>query len=245
MRLRARRPSTLLGAALILLLGLIALGVRQLWPGAPAQPASATAESYGSAPSYTLTDQNGETVNSSRFRGEVQVVSFLFPYCTSYCPLIARTEARLQQDEAKLGLGGKLELVSFNVDPLGSGPAQLRAFVSEFGGNTSSGTWEFLTGTPAQVHQVVTNGYHVFYQRVSLASESIEIAQQKQAGDYTPQPSEDNPVADQANVDYDIVHNDLVEVVAPDGRIIQGFSDGSTVRESELVSAVESALHAH
>ncbi|MGA7540332.1 MAG: SCO family protein, partial [Steroidobacteraceae bacterium] len=43
---------------------------------------------FGPAPHYTLTNQLGETVSSTRFAGKVQVVTFLFPYCTTYCPLI-------------------------------------------------------------------------------------------------------------------------------------------------------------
>jgi len=41
------------------------------------------------APSYTMTNQLGEAVSSSGFAGKIQVVSFLFPYCTTMCPLIA------------------------------------------------------------------------------------------------------------------------------------------------------------
>ena len=54
----------------------------QAWPG--------NAAGYGPAPSFTLTDQTGHAIASTHFRGKVQVVSFLFPYCTTDCPLLAR-----------------------------------------------------------------------------------------------------------------------------------------------------------
>src|SRR5262245_42551704 len=84
---------------------------RQVRPAAPA--------GRGAAPSFTWTDQTGRAVSSAHFRGKVLIVSFLFPYCTTDCPLLARDLALLQQALPAEGLGGKVEIVTFNVDPGG------------------------------------------------------------------------------------------------------------------------------
>lgn len=239
--LRGLRLGAMSAALLAVVLIVALVGYRGA--RAPA-PRPTPAVELGRAPAFTLIDQNGRSVASTSFAGRVQVVSFLFPYCTTYCPLIARTEAVLQSHLGALGLAGRTQLVSFNVDPSGAGPAQLAAFLREFRGNPADGSWEFLTGTPEQIHQVVYTGFHVFYQRVSLASENADIAQQKAAGTYIPQPVQANPLTP-ANIDYDIVHNDLVEVVAPDGRITQMFPEGSKVSEAQLVAAIRAALSGH
>ncbi|MEJ2436356.1 MAG: SCO family protein [Pseudolabrys sp.] len=80
--LRALRTAALAG--LLLLAGFIAgIYVERARSGLP------KLADLGPAPQYTLTNQLGQTVSSKRFAGKVQVVTFLFPYCTTYCPLIA------------------------------------------------------------------------------------------------------------------------------------------------------------
>lgn len=240
--MRRHLPSVRLGISAAALMAVVLIVALVGYRGArPPAPRSAPAVKLGRAPAFTLTDQNGRSVASTSFAGRVQVVSFLFPYCTTYCPLIARTEAVLQSHLGALGLAGRTQLVSFNVDPAGAGPAQLAAFLREFRADPTDGSWEFLTGTPEQIHQTVYGGFHVLYQRVSVASENASIAQQRAAGTYSPQPVEPNPLTP-ADLDYDIVHNDLVEVVAPDGRITAMFPEGSKVNEAQLVAAIRAAL---
>src|SRR5437762_1739640 len=82
------------------------------YPAEQARPGSAAG--YGSAPSFTLTDQTGRAISSAHLGGKIQVVGFLFPYCTTDCPLLARNLALLQQGLAAEGLGGEVEIVTFN-----------------------------------------------------------------------------------------------------------------------------------
>jgi cytochrome oxidase Cu insertion factor (SCO1/SenC/PrrC family) len=200
------------------------------------------AADYGRAPSYTLTNQNGQLVSSGTFAGKVQVVSYLFPYCTSYCPLITRNLVLLERRLVADGLADKVQLVSFNVDPVGAGPGQLRAYLAQYGAHAADRHWQFLTGTPAAIRHVVTDGFHVDYKKVSLADENAEAARQKAEGTYVPQPEQPNAVADQAHVDYDVVHNDEIELVDRAGRIVYVFGSGSGATEGQLVSAVRDVL---
>ncbi len=206
-----------------------------------ASPGTSTTVSYGTAPSYTLTDQLGRTVSSASFAGKVQVVTYLFPYCTSYCPLTARTLTVVAKALSSEGLASKVAIVSFNVDPTGAGPAQMRAFMAEYGADPQSTSWQFLTGTAAQVHRVVEGGFHVYYQKVSLASENAEAAKEQANGTYVPQPVSPNPLASQAHVTYDIVHNDFIEIVDGRGKIVRIFQDGSTVTPAQLLAAIAAA----
>lgn len=249
---RRIRLLALLGTPVLLLAAAAALLVVALGSG-PASDAAAGHETpagfetagtrnYGDAPSYTLTDQNGRRFSSRALAGKVQVVSYLFPYCTSFCPLTARTmklaEDRLEAD----GLGGKVAFVAFNVDPGETGPAQLRAFLSEFGIAPTDPHWHYLTGSPAQIRRVVRDGFHIYYRKVSLAAERREAKREKRQGTFMPQPDSPNPLASRAAVDYDIVHNDSIEIAGPTGKIAYYTSFGNQVSVAQLVAAVRAAL---
>ena len=217
-------------------------------------PAAASApESYGSAPSYRLIDQNGRPVSSRQFAGKVQVVSFLFPYCTSYCPLIARTTAELADTIAAGPLRDKVQLVSFNVDPAGAKPEVLRRYITQYGGHPDDPVWRYLTGTPAQIRATVTGGFHIFFNKVSLAYERRQLAEQEREAarqaitqpspqPYTPPPHEPNPLATQAHVTYDVTHNDYVEIINQHGEIVAVFDQASTLTPQQLLAAVNATL---
>lgn len=208
--------------------------------GNPATPPAR--QTYGTAPQYTLIDQAGRTFASTELRGTVQVVSYLFPYCTTYCPLTARTLAQAEGLLGAAGLQGRVAFVAFNVDPQGAGPARLAAFLRQEQIDPADPAWHYLTGRPDQIRRVVTGGFHVFFQKVSLAEEDQEAAEQVRAGEYIPQPTATNPLADQAHVDYDIVHNDIIEVVDRHGAIRTIFGSGSNPGPEQILSAV---LRAH
>jgi protein SCO1/2 len=215
--------------------------------------ATSAPENYGAAPAYRLLDQNGKTVSSREFAGKVQVVSFLFPYCTSYCPLIARTTAELADTIAAGPLRDKVQLVTFNVDPIGAGPAVLRKYIAQYGGHPDDPVWRYLTGSPAQIRQTVTGGFHIFFNKVSLRYEQRQLAEQERQAarraitqqspqPYTPAPRGPNPLAARAHVGYDVTHNDYVEIINPAGDIVAVFDQASTLTEQQLLSAIQDAL---
>jgi protein SCO1/2 len=198
-------------------------------------------DTYGAAPTYTLTDQHGRSVSSAALRGKIQVVSFLFPYCTTYCPVIARTLAQTEQLIEHAGLRHEVAFVVFNVDPAGAGPAQLSAFLSQELIDPDDPAWHYLTGSPAAVRRVVRSGFHVFYQKESLAQVEKDEASERAAGDYTAQPTEPNPLADRAHVDYDVVHNDVIEIVDAQGIIRNVLTGGSAATPRQILAAVQDA----
>ena len=205
------------------------------------QAGGMTAAGAPTAPSYVLTDQDGRRVDSAAFRGKVQVVSFLFPFCTTYCPATARAMTQLQHDLAHTPLAAKVQVVVFNVDPAGASRSQLRQFWHEFGGDPADPSTSLLTGSPAAIHHVVTDGFHVYYQKVTEAQQQAAAARAKAEGTYHPQPEVHSTVAARAHVDYDIVHNDVIEIVGPSGRIRQVLDGGFGLGRQQLLQAVRAA----
>jgi cytochrome oxidase Cu insertion factor (SCO1/SenC/PrrC family) len=234
-----RRLALGLAVTGVVVAALAAAGVAALRGTAPVPVAD-----YGSAPRYTLTDQNGRAFRAGDLRGKVQVVSYLFPYCTSFCPLLMASLVQADHLLDGAGVGASVAFVAFNVDPAGAGPATLAAFLRQEHVDPADPGWHFLTGSPEQVRRVVTDGFHVFYQRVPLAEEERVEASQRAAGDFTPQPSAPNPLADRAGPDYDIVHNDVVEIVDGGGTVRAILAGGSPPTPEQIVAAVRRARSA-
>ncbi|BEP14298.1 hypothetical protein acdb102_26090 [Acidothermaceae bacterium B102] len=199
----------------------------------------------GTAPDWTLTDQNGKTVSSAEFQDKVMVVTYLFPYCTTFCPAETHVLAELEADLRSAGLNGKrVQMVAFNVDPEATGPAQMRAFLQQYGVSPADPGWSYVTGSLADIQHVVQNGYGVYFEKILRTDEAAQIAKEKKLGTYTPEPEVANPLFDKAKPNYDIVHNDQIDVVAPGGKISKIFSAGASVSETDLYAAVQQAITA-
>jgi protein SCO1/2 len=192
------------------------------------------------APTYALTNQLGQTVASSSFRGKVQIVTFLSPYCTSYCPLIAFNLVSLEKALEAGGLADRVQFVAFNVDPGNTGPQKMAAFLQQYGWDPKDTRWQFLTGSPEEVRKVVTRGFFIDYQRVSEAQQEAEAEAARRSGSFVPEPEVANPLAAQARPDYDILHNDALVVVDPEGRVRRVYDEASRVPNAELLVTINS-----
>jgi protein SCO1/2 len=190
------------------------------------------------APTYVLTNQLGQTVPSSSFRGKVQIVTFLSPYCTSYCPLIAFNLMSLERALEVGGLADRVQLVAFNVDPENTGQRQMAAFLRQYGWKPEDTRWQFLTGAPDEVRKVVSKGFFIDYERVSEAQQDEEAEAERRRGTFVAEPEVANPLASQAKPDYDILHNDALVVVDPRGRIRKVYDEASRVPNAELLVTI-------
>jgi cytochrome oxidase Cu insertion factor (SCO1/SenC/PrrC family) len=230
--LRAVRYGAL-GAALLLSGFVAGVFVERARSGPP------SLADLGPAPAYTLTNQMGQKVSSKRFAGKVQVVTFLFPYCTTYCPLIA---AHLMGFErlmvlAQTGLQDKVEIVSFNVAPDAAKPKAMREFLHQYGWNPKDPHWQFLTGSKAQIRKVVTGGYHVAFRRIAGGDSDADAGPAQ-----TPQLTVSNPLAAKAKPGFDISHNDAIEIVDGKGRIRKIYDDADVVPNQQLWNDVSRLL---
>lgn len=193
----------------------------------------------GQAPSYKgLTNQLGQSVDSSRFEGRVQVVTFLFPYCTTYCPLIAAHLVGLEHLLEDANLASRVQIVAFDVDPQGTGPEQMRAFLKEYGWDPSNLHWQYLTGKPKEIRRVVTGGFHIAYRKAHDNGASA----QDQGPAQTPQPIVVNRLAQKANVNYDISHNDGIVIVDPAGNIRRIYDQADVLSNRRLLKAIRTLL---
>src|SRR4051794_27853198 len=80
----------------------------------------------GPAPAFTLTDQNGELVNSDGLRDKVLAVAFVFTGCGDTCPLLVEKMAAIRSG-IDAALDERLEFVLITIDPEHDTPDVLRA----------------------------------------------------------------------------------------------------------------------
>lgn len=192
----------------------------------------------GKVPQYTLTNQLGQKVSSKKFLGKVRVVTFLFPYCKEYCPLIALNLVSLEHDLKTTKAARDVQFVAFNVDPSQTGPSQMKEFMKQYGWNPTDLSMQYLTGSPGKIKKIVTGSYFVYYQKVTDVSEQREEEKEKKNGTYVPSPEVSNPLADKVNPDYDVVHNDALAIVDTKGRIRKIYQDADRISNEQLLKII-------
>jgi len=155
--MKARTPATALaGAALAVALATGATTVPAHEQHKPVDPKVA-AEKSGSVrvrfDDAVLTDQTGRTrkLKSDVLADRIVVMDFLYTTCTTVCPILSTTMARVQD-----GLDAKAReevvLVSMSVDPARDTPARLREYGARFGARDG---WVWLTGPTGRVNEVL------------------------------------------------------------------------------------------
>lgn len=102
---------------------------------------------YGVVPQFQLTDQRGETFDSSVLQGRVWVADFFFTTCGNICP---RMTAQMHQLQSALEKAPHVRLVSFTVDPKRDTPQVLADYARQY--HAAPRVWYFLTG-PADTLQ--------------------------------------------------------------------------------------------
>jgi protein SCO1/2 len=114
---------------------------------------TATANGPSAAQKYfgdtELLDQDGNKFRfySDLLKGHTVVINVFFSTCTSVCPPMTRTLARVQQ---LLGdrVGRDIVMLSISVDPTTDTPERLKQYATRF--HAAPG-WHFLTGTSENV----------------------------------------------------------------------------------------------
>ncbi len=157
-----RRPVILFAAAcavIALALGLITMVV----VGGRQQAAQTTDVATGQplvGGDFTLTDQNGKTVDQTILNGKWTLVFFGFTYCPDYCPT---TLGVLNAVQERMGDKAEdLQIVFISIDPERDTPQMLKDYLSSDG--FPDGVIG-LTGTPEQVARAA-KAYRAFYQKV-------------------------------------------------------------------------------
>jgi cytochrome oxidase Cu insertion factor (SCO1/SenC/PrrC family) len=104
-------------------------------------------------PDVELLDQNGRKIHfyTDLVKGRTVAINFIFTTCTTICPPLGATFARVQKE---LGdkVGQDVRLISISVDPVTDTPERLKAWGAKF--HAGDG-WTFVTGNKPQVDELL------------------------------------------------------------------------------------------
>ncbi len=124
---------------------------------APAPVATDAHESHEaskmSIPDVELLDQSGRTVHfyTDLVKGKVVAVNFIFTTCTTICPPLGATFARVQKELGEK-MGRDVQLISVSVDPATDTPERLKAWGEKF--HAGAG-WTLVTGPKPRVDELL------------------------------------------------------------------------------------------
>jgi protein SCO1/2 len=109
-----------------------------------------TPSSKMNIPDVELLDQNGRKINfyTDLVKGHTVVINFIFTTCTTICPPLGATFARVQKE-----MGAKdVRFISISVDPATDTPERLKAWGAKF--HAADG-WTFVTGDKPRVDELL------------------------------------------------------------------------------------------
>ena len=103
-----------------------------------------------------MTDSQTHNFTRNALLGKVWIVDFIYTNCPAECPMMT---SRMQKLERQLNGKSDVGLLSISVDPEHDSPPVLNEFAHRYGAPTAQ--WYFLTGTPATVHLLAYETFHI------------------------------------------------------------------------------------
>lgn len=104
-------------------------------------------------PDVELLDQNGRKIRfyTDLVKDQTVVINFIFTTCTTICPPLGATFARVQKELGDKA-GRDVRFISISVDPATDTPERLKAWGAKF--HAGDG-WTFVTGDKPQVDELL------------------------------------------------------------------------------------------
>lgn len=145
---------------LVLLLGCM----QQSFKGVPLNPLKP-------APDFTLTNQFGERVALSDFRGKVVVMTFIYTHCPTVCPILTQ-KFIIAATELGGYAGVDVVFVAVTVDPERDTVDRVREYSVEKG---MLDKWQYLTGERSVVEQVWRD-YSIYVNKIYVNKSSVDAS---------------------------------------------------------------------
>lgn len=104
-------------------------------------------------PDVEVLDQEGNALHfySDLIKGKTVAINFIFTNCTTICPPLAATFARVQKEMGDK-VGKDVHFISISVDPLTDTPERLKAWGAKF---KAGAGWTFVTGTKPEMDKLL------------------------------------------------------------------------------------------
>ena len=112
---------------------------------------------YYKAPAFSMITEDGLNLNESDMRGKVYIANFFFSNCPTTCPKNLKQMQKIQKRVK--GLGDRLAILSFTVDPENDSPKKLFKVARDWKANPY--IWKFLTGEISHLKSILVDGFKV------------------------------------------------------------------------------------
>jgi len=143
-------------------LGLLAIPLAAVVLFAVVQPIKVVPR-IGLAPGFIFSDKNGNRLTNEDLRGKLVLYNFTTTSCTSPCTDTSSTMQAVQAMLPELETEGiPVHLLTVSLDPERDTPQVLSAYAERLGADPE--IWQFASGTPERVKQVVGGGFGLYYE---------------------------------------------------------------------------------
>jgi len=108
-------------------------------------------------PSFSFTNQNGETITNKDYEGKVYVLEFFFTTCPTICPKMNFNMLELQNtfpNEDDFGIA------SFTIAPSIDTPEVLKDYAKEHG--ITNPNWHLMTGNQDDIYKLANEGFYLY-----------------------------------------------------------------------------------
>ena len=112
---------------------------------------------YYQIPSFELINEFGQPFGNKNLENKIYLASFAFTSCATICPGLME-KLKIIQKRVR-GLGNKIAIVTFTVDPENDTPKVLHKYARSLRANPH--IWSFLTGERKQLKSLLVGGYKV------------------------------------------------------------------------------------
>src|SRR6185503_5369314 len=104
-------------------------------------------------PDVEVLDQNGNALHfySDLIKGKTVAINFIFTTCTTICPPLGATFARVQKDLGER-TGRDVHFISISVDPATDTPERMKAWGAKF---KAGAGWTFVTGDKPAINELL------------------------------------------------------------------------------------------
>jgi cytochrome oxidase Cu insertion factor (SCO1/SenC/PrrC family) len=104
-------------------------------------------------PDVEVLDQDGNVRHfyTDLIKGKTVAINFIFTNCTTICPPLGATFARVQK-ELGFKVGSDVHFISVSVDPLTDTPERLKAWGAKF---KAGAGWTFVTGNKPEIDRLL------------------------------------------------------------------------------------------
>lgn len=108
-------------------------------------------------PSFSFTDQNGQTISNKDYEGKVYIVEFFFTTCPTICPRMSSNLVQIQNAFTEFDNFG---VASFTINPEYDTQEVLKAYAEDYG--MTNPNWHLMTGKEDKIYKLANEGFNLY-----------------------------------------------------------------------------------